>query len=374
VKRVLSDLTSPTAIKLAIEECDRLGREQFLSTHGFGFAREYVLRYGGKEYDSKAIVGVAHGIQHPDLDPFSTGFYGGIAKSGAATKAFELGFEVEGMTRPSSDWSLSQCEITVQAYFECFAKKLAGEPFNRAKTCRDIAKEIHRSAGAVDYKFQNIDAVLAKNGLSRMMNAVAANVQRLLTYVVLDPLAPHYAVFEIVPKHIAPVTRIEELVVAPPVIPPTDADDDEEKSQVARKVDFAKREANNRNLGRCGEEWVLSFERARLCEAGRSDLAELIDWVSDRRGDGLGYDIVSFEVSGEEIYIEVKATKGGVMTPFFISPNELDVSERRKDAFRLYRIFDYSMQPRMYILKGSLTGQLDLKAQAFAAMPNGKFI
>ncbi len=44
----LSDLTSPTAVKLAIEECDRLGREPFLHQYGFGFAREYLLRYGGK--------------------------------------------------------------------------------------------------------------------------------------------------------------------------------------------------------------------------------------------------------------------------------------------------------------------------------------
>jgi hypothetical protein len=366
----LSDLTSPTAIKLAIEECDRLGREPFLGLYGFRFAREYVLRYQGKEYDSKAIVGVAHGIQHPDLGHLKK-FSGGISKSGAATRAFDLGFDVEGKSRRPIDWTLEQCEAAVESYFECLAKKLAGEPYNRAQACRDVAAKTGRTNGSADRKLQNIDAILFNNELPRMMDGIAPNVQHLLEFVVLDPLAQHNAVYEIAPKHIAPVTRTEELIVAPPAIPTTETDDDEEKSRVARKIDFAKREASNRKLGRCGEAWALSFERARLREAGRNDLAEEVDWVSDRRGDGLGYDIVSFEVNGEEIYIEVKATKGGVTTPFFISPNELAVLERRGNAFRLYRVFDFSSQPRVYILKGPLARKLDLKPQAFTALPNG---
>lgn len=248
------------------------------------------------------------------------------------------------------DWSLSECEITVEAYFECLAKKLSGEPYNRAKTCRDIAEIIHRSAGAA---------------------AVAANVQRLLTYVVLDPLAKRNSVFEIVPKTPIPVTDTKSLVVAPPAVPPNNTDSDEEKSRVARKIDFAKREAKNRNLGRSGEKWVLSFEKKRLQEAGKSDLAERVDWVSDRVGDGLGYDIVSFEVNGSELFIEVKTTNAGATTPFFISPNELAESERKRDAFKLYRVFDFSSEPHVYILSGPLEPKLALKPQAFTAVPNG---
>lgn len=38
----LSDLTSPTAIRLAISECDRLGRDEFLRKYGYGYAREWL--------------------------------------------------------------------------------------------------------------------------------------------------------------------------------------------------------------------------------------------------------------------------------------------------------------------------------------------
>lgn len=48
------------AVLRAIGEHDELGRERFLSTYGFGRARSYLLVHEGREYDSKAIAGVAH--------------------------------------------------------------------------------------------------------------------------------------------------------------------------------------------------------------------------------------------------------------------------------------------------------------------------
>ena len=75
----------------AIEEYDRLGPERFFAEYGFGPARAYVLRYGGRGYDSKAILGVAY--------RFATGqrlgpgdFEGG--KHGAVAVLRGLGFDV----------------------------------------------------------------------------------------------------------------------------------------------------------------------------------------------------------------------------------------------------------------------------------------
>ncbi|MFI7247260.1 HNH endonuclease [Micromonospora chalcea] len=45
----------------AISEFDRLGRDEFLATYGFGQARSYYLEFDGRLYDSKAIMGYAHG-------------------------------------------------------------------------------------------------------------------------------------------------------------------------------------------------------------------------------------------------------------------------------------------------------------------------
>ncbi|WP_007023419.1 hypothetical protein [Saccharomonospora iraqiensis] len=38
-----------------------MGRERFLADHGYAEARAYLLQYEGRSYDSKAIIGVAHG-------------------------------------------------------------------------------------------------------------------------------------------------------------------------------------------------------------------------------------------------------------------------------------------------------------------------
>lgn len=47
-------------ILATIQECDDLGAETFLSRYGYKEARKYKIFHGGREYDSKAIAGVAH--------------------------------------------------------------------------------------------------------------------------------------------------------------------------------------------------------------------------------------------------------------------------------------------------------------------------
>jgi putative restriction endonuclease len=87
----LAELTDRDAVLRAMEEFDRLGPDQFRSTYGFKPAHIYVLRHDGKHYDSKAIAGVAHGIQLGRPLPAST-FSGGEAT--VARKLRSLGFEV----------------------------------------------------------------------------------------------------------------------------------------------------------------------------------------------------------------------------------------------------------------------------------------
>lgn len=46
----------------AIAECDELGVEGFLARYGFGPSKRYQLRFSGRSYPSKAILGVAAGL------------------------------------------------------------------------------------------------------------------------------------------------------------------------------------------------------------------------------------------------------------------------------------------------------------------------
>lgn len=98
-----SDLTDRAAVRWAVSEFDRLGRDAFLERFGFGVAREYFLVVNGSLYDSKAIFAAAYERQH-GVPVSSKEISGG--KGGAAGRLVQLGFEVQGnpvqQTRPAS--------------------------------------------------------------------------------------------------------------------------------------------------------------------------------------------------------------------------------------------------------------------------------
>lgn len=83
---------SAAEVRKAVEECDELGRGAFLRKHRFHPARRYLLRYGGRLYDSKAIVGAAHGFLPGREALPASAFSGGADHAVAVLRA--LGFEV----------------------------------------------------------------------------------------------------------------------------------------------------------------------------------------------------------------------------------------------------------------------------------------
>lgn len=96
----------------------------------------------------------------------------------------------------------------------------------------------------------------------------------------------------------------------------------------------------NKHIGDLGEILVLQYEKERL-EATGSKKIPL--HISKEKGDGLGYDILSYDDNGSEIYIEVKTTRGNLDSPFFITKNELLKSQIDKDRFILYRLYNYDV-------------------------------
>jgi hypothetical protein len=108
-------------------------------------------------------------------------------------------------------------------------------------------------------------------------------------------------------------------------------------------IDYEARDRRNRGLGKAGEQLVLEYEREFLKRSGRVDLADKVDPVCWTIGDGLGYDIKSFEpTTGDEMHIEVKTTTGPPGTPFYMSAPEISYATRCPAKYKLYRIYNYA--------------------------------
>lgn len=145
------------------------------------------------------------------------------------------------------------------------------------------------------------------------------------------------------------------------------------KEKKGRHRDYQKEAEQNIELGYAGEEAAIKLEKDYLNHGNRPDLAEKVRHVSKHDGDGLGYDILSFDIEGKEKYIEVKTTNTGVNTKFFISENEIHESEIRGASYYLYRFFNFGKRGKekeFYILNGPLRDQLNLKSNSYSAFPS----
>ena len=91
---MLADVTR-SGVLTAIAEYDELGQDAFLEHYGLGRAREYFLVHDGRRYDSKAVVGAAHGYDLPDEGPLSSDAFSG-GRETVRVVLTRLGFEVEG--------------------------------------------------------------------------------------------------------------------------------------------------------------------------------------------------------------------------------------------------------------------------------------
>lgn len=112
---------------------------------------------------------------------------------------------------------------------------------------------------------------------------------------------------------------------------------------------------------------MVELERAELQERGRDDLARRVDWVSQTRGDGLGYDVESFSPDGDPKAIEVKTTNLGPRAPFYLTRRELSVSTQSASTYQLYRVFEFARDPKLFIVSGALERQVQLEPLLYHA-------
>jgi hypothetical protein len=269
-----------------------------------------------------------------------------------------------------SDWSDSEVDLIVADYFDMLTSQLAGTPYNKAEHNRALQQRIGRSRSSIEFKHRNISAVMKELTLEPLKGYLpAANYQNALIAGIDRHLAlKGQPIIEAAATPPAKTFEAQDLRLGPP---PSPSNDDKKVTdavrRLVRKFDPAARDARNRALGRRGEELALKHERVRLISTGRDDLARKLEWTSEERGDGAGYDIRSFNLDGSDRLIEVKTTNGAARTPFYLSENERSFSEERPEAFRLLRLHDFREKPAGFELVPPLGQWVKLMPTAYRA-------
>ncbi len=273
-------------------------------------------------------------------------------------------------------WSQLECEAITRDYFDMFRKDLSGQQYNKAEHRRALQRLLGgRSEGSIEYKHQNISAVLLEAGYPYIPGyKPATNYQGLLRDVVIDYLKNHLGAINSLSANLS------ENVPESAVKYDWDSILDEAPERIHERVtetvpdyvpvryNYAEQENRIRRLGTRGEEFVIGYEKHRLELAGRSDLAKEVEWTAKVLGDGAGYDIRSFDETRDiERFIEVKTTNSGKYQPFLITKNEVAFSASRADRYVLYRVFNFRSDPRLFLLPGNIEHHVNLSPRLYSA-------
>src|SRR5258708_22904459 len=126
------------------------------------------------------------------------------------------------------------------------------------------------------------------------------------------------------------------------------------RPNVKRTADYLEQYIRNRDIGHLGELFILRTEKGYLSKNKRKDLADRVIHVS-QDNDALGYDILSFNLDGEEKHIEVKTTNTGYESQFFLSVNETEMMELLPNSFisRVYNFDQKSQTGSIYRINSS---------------------
>jgi hypothetical protein len=268
-----------------------------------------------------------------------------------------------------TDWSADELDAIVSDHFAMLALEREGRGFVKSHRAAALMAQIGRTHRSVEFKHMNISAVLRELGMPTIRGyKPKLNFQNAIFDAIERHLETNPAVLDL---EIVEISGLAEGVIlfeeAPPQLKSTVSKRPERLERLVRKFDPSERDFRNRTLGKAGEALVLDFERARLAAIDRGDLARKVRWVSQEDGDGAGYDIHSFDASGSDRLIEVKTTRGGQTTPFFLTRNEQSLAEERPEAFRLFRIYEFSAANRLFKLRPPLGQSVLLETETYRA-------
>lgn len=280
-------------------------------------------------------------------------------------------------SQKNQPWSGAEVRATIQSYLNMLQQELTGQRYNKTACRQLLFEQLNgvRSFASIEFKHCNISAVMRLLGYPYIKGyQPRSNFQALLLQEVESQLQ-QYTMLEAVVQFAVTQPAVEFLTPAFDAVqqePPKRTDKAAESTphyalRSTSQRDYLAQEARNRSLGLAGEKFVMAFEQWKLEKQGLHRLVNKVEHVALSQGDGLGFDVRSFDSCGKEKLIEVKTTSFAKETPFFVTRNELQVSQRESSRFHLYRLYDFRNRPQLFDLPGAIDTHCQLDAQNFRA-------
>ena len=136
-----------------------------------------------------------------------------------------------------------------------------------------------------------------------------------------------------------------------------------------RKISIIKKSKQKRwaqeskKIGTAGEEYVYNFEYNKLLKANKKNLADKINKHFEKH-DFPGWDITSYDLKGNEMYIEVKSTSGEVINDFDMTDNEWEAAKKHGSKYYVFlvnnalkknaKIFEQIHNPDAYVKENKI--------------------
>ncbi len=241
--------------------------------------------------------------------------------------------------------------------FEGFSKKVK-YPYKPKKGSIENVSQFQNLCGLVRYEIEKDQELLNLHERRLDKDCYRDKSHNVLTQDFVYAVVQHLNELEI------------QNIFEPKIVKEEEVSANELNTKTENKPNFIPRITNhiqnnieNKRIGDLGELWVLKHERDFLVKNDKTKFADKLTHSAVTEGDGLGYDILSYDLNENKKYIEVKTTKGSKNTAFFISRNELERSKIEKENYYLYRVYEFNEEKqkgKILKRKGDLTQLCEL--------------
>jgi len=168
-------------------------------------------------------------------------------------------------SKRGTNWQDDELDTIVADYFSMLLAELSGKAYVKSRHSAALMAKIDRTHRSVEFKHQNISAVLDELGMPwipgykpklNFQNAIFDAIDRYLT--------GHPGILEPASTSQPASPMPAEVFVAPPVPKATSDKIPERLQRLVRKFDPVERDHFNRSLGKAGEAFVVDLEKHRL--------------------------------------------------------------------------------------------------------------